>query len=722
MTVDGGRTTEGGGRKAKSPASVVRLPSSVSFGRELTSDFTSASRREWLVTNGLGGWASGTVSGANTRRYHGLFVPALQPPLGRTVLVSKLNDWATLDGQVFPLSSNEYGDGAIDPHGYRHIETFRLDGLIPTWTFALAEALLEKRVWMPHGQNMVFVTYTLRRMHPERSEAQSKGRSLTLEIWPMVTRRDAHVETHGGGWQPEVVSIEGGALVKIGDLEFRLLANRGAFIPVREWHWNIKHRVETERGLPDREDQFAAGKFTAELGPDETFVFVAGLEHPELVEGSKQQSKGPVSLDWETSLAAEHARPQALIAQAKVRSKPDWIQQLVLAADQFIVRPSTAASTSSASAQDARGQTVIAGYHWFGDWGRDTMIALPGLTLATKRFDVAANLLRTFARYVSDGLLPNRFPDVGETPEYNTVDATLWYFHAIDRYLEASADRALVRELFPVLEEIVDWHLRGTRYQIHVDLNDGLLYAGEPGVQLTWMDAKVGEWVVTPRIGKPVEINALWINALRVMDKLRRKLRQRAKQPYTALATQAQKSFEKFWYAEGGYLYDVIEGPEGNDTSLRPNQLFAISLPYGPLAGEESRMRAQSIVDICAEHLLTSHGLRSLSPRHPAYVGHYGGDQRERDAAYHQGTVWAWLIGAFVEAHWRVYQDAEAARSFLAPFEHHLSDFGLGSIAEIFDGDAPFTPRGCMAQAWSVAEVLRTAPEFTTKARSHEGH
>jgi len=690
--MDGGkkrrRKMDDGRRRANAQASVLGPPSSVvSFGLNLTSDFSSASRREWLVTNGLGGWASGTVSGANTRRYHGLFVPALQPPLGRTVLVSKLNEWATLDGQLFPLSSNEYGDGAINPHGYRHLETFRLDGLIPTWTFVLAEALLEKRVWMPHEQNVVFVTYTLRRAL----------RPLSLEILPMVTRRDAHAETHGGGWQPEVAAIEGGAVVKIGDLEFRLIANRGTFTPMREWHWNIKHRLETERGLPDREDQFAAGKFTADLAPGETFVFVASSEHPErTLSLSKWQSKGPASLDWETSLAAERDRAQALITQAEAESEPEWIQQLVLAADQFIVRR-------------GEGQTVIAGYHWFGDWGRDTMIALPGLTLATRRFDVAADLLRTFARYVSDGLLPNRFPDVGETPEYNTVDATLWYFHALDRYLEASGDRTLARELFPVLEMIVDWHLRGTRYQIHVDSNDGLLYVGEPGVQLTWMDAKVGEWVVTPRMGKPVEINALWINALRVMDKLRRKLKRAAKQPYAELAARAEKSFEKFWYAEGGYLYDVIEGPEGNDASLRPNQLFAISLPYGPLAGKESRMRAQAqqIVDVCAEQLLTSHGLRSLSFKHPAYVGHYGGDQRQRDAAYHQGTVWAWLIGAFVEAHSRVYGDAEAARSCLAPFEHHLSDFGLGSIAEIFDGDAPFTPRGCVAQAWSVAEVLR---------------
>jgi len=649
----------------------------IHFGREVTGSFDSAARREWLVTNGLGGWASGTVSGANTRRYHGVFVPALKPPLGRTMLVSKFNEHATLGNQSFALSSNEYADGTVDPHGYRHIESFHFDGLVPSWSFALDEALLEKRIWMSYGRNTTLVTYTLRRAaHP-----------LQLEVQVMVTYRDAHVETSGVGWQPlvEPLALRRGVRVRAGGEEFYLRANAGTFTPQREWHWRIKHRVETRRGLPDLEDQFAAGAFTAELAPGETFVIEASLEEH-------------TNLDWERALADEHARSLSLIEQAGLKDEPEWIQQLALAADQFIVHRGQG---------EEAGQTVMAGYHWFSDWGRDTMIALPGLTLTTRRYDSAAAILRTFARYVSQGMLPNRFPDAGEQPDYNTVDATLWYFHALDRYVEASGDEGLARELFPVLEDIMSWHVRGTRYRIRVDPGDGLLYAGEQGVQLTWMDVKIGDWVVTPRIGKPVEINALWINALCVMERLCARLNVAGAQLYAARAKQATESFEKFWYAEGGYLYDVIGGPDGDDPVLRPNQLMAISLPYGPLASEVHRLRARSIVDVCAAHLLTSHGLRSLAPEHPAYVGVYGGDQKTRDAAYHQGTIWAWLIGPFVEAHYRVYRDWEMARSFLAPFEHHLADDGLGTIAEIFEGDAPFAPRGCIAQAWSVAEVLR---------------
>ncbi len=649
----------------------------IQFGREITGNFDLAARREWLVTNGRGGWASGTVSGANTRRYHGLFVPALKPPLARTVLVNKFNEKAILHGQTFPLSANEYSDGTLDPHGYRLIESFRLESTVPTWTYAFGEAQLEKRIWMVNGQDMTFVTYTLRRAF----------QPVSLEVTAMVTGRDAHTETKGYDWQPHVAPIEGGALIHTEPAEFWVLANRGAFAPLRDWHWNLKHRAETERGLPDTEDYYAAGAFTAELQPGETLAVVMSLhESP--------------SLDWDTALAAEHARTRHLIAQAQAESEPEWIQQLVLAADQFIV-------------QRGDGQTIIAGYHWFSDWGRDTMIALPGLALSTRRYTEAAAILRTFARYVSEGMLPNRFPDGDEQPEYNTVDATLWYFHALDRYLAATNDEALARELLPVLQDILGWHVRGTRYQIHVDA-DGLLYAGQAGVQLTWMDAKIGDWVVTPRIGKPVEINALWINALKVMDALCHRLNVNPLLPYAELAHQATASFEKFWYAEGGYLYDVIDTPAGNDSSLRPNQLIAVALPYGSFADDAYANRARSIVACCATHLLTSHGLRSLSPQHPAYSSTYGGDQKARDAVYHQGVVWGWLMGPFVDAYRRTYGDAaspersrRAARSFLLGFEHHLADDGLGSIAEIFEGDAPFAPRGCIAQAWSVSEVLR---------------
>jgi predicted glycogen debranching enzyme len=465
------------------------------------------------------------------------------------------------------------------------------------------------------------------------------------------------------------------------EIGLRLLGSTGEFVPVGAWHWNIFHRVEQQRGLPAHEDHFAAGRFLATLQPGETWIFVATLE-------------ADVDWDWDWVLSEEVARAHGLVEQAGLSGEPGWVQQLALAADQFLVRRGS-------------GQTVIAGYHWFGDWGRDTMIALPGLALATRRFDVAADVLRTFARYVSQGMLPNRFPDASQQPEYNTVDATLWYFHAIDRYLAASGDDVLARELLPILADIVDWHLRGTRYQIHVDRADGLLYAGGPGVQLTWMDAKIGDWVVTPRTGKPVEINGLWVNALRVMGRLCTRLAAPAVHDYGGLAAQASASFERFWFADGPYLYDVIDGPGGDDSSLRPNQLLAVALPYSPVSGD----RARAVVDACARHLLTSFGLRSLSPDDPGYVGRYGGDQKQRDAAYHQGAVWAWLIGPFVDAYLRAYGRTPSAlavaRSYLAPFEMQLGANGLGTLAEVFEADPPFAPRGCIAQAWSVAEVLR---------------
>jgi predicted glycogen debranching enzyme len=353
------------------------------------------------------------------------------------------------------------------------------------------------------------------------------------------------------------------------------------------------------------------------------------------------------------------------------------------------------------------GKTFIAGYHWFSDWGRDTMIALPGLCLTTRRYDVAKTILKTFAAFVAKGMLPNRFPDQGEPlrAEYNTVDATLWYVHAIDATAEATDDWTLARELYPVLKDIIAWHLQGTRYQIHVAA-DGLLYAGEPGVQLTWMDAKVDDWVVTPRIGKPVEINALWIHALRLAAKFAQKLGcAEDASVYLQHADQAAQSFrQRYWYAAGGDLYDVIDTPTGGpDPALRPNQLLALSLEPDLLTPAAAR----SVIDVCAKQLLTSYGMRSLAPAHEDYQGLFTGDRYARDGAYHQGTVWSWLIGPFVEAHYNVYHDRAAALSYLRPFEHHLTDLGLGSIGEVFCGDAPHLPRGCVAQAWSVAEVLR---------------
>jgi predicted glycogen debranching enzyme len=376
------------------------------------------------------------------------------------------------------------------------------------------------------------------------------------------------------------------------------------------------------------------------------------------------------------------------------------VRHLVLAADQFVARRPLA--------DEPEGMTVIAGYHWFGDWGRDTMIALPGLALATGRPELAVRVLRTFARFVDQGMLPNRFPDGGETPEYNTVDATLWWVEAIRATHAATGDGALLKDLFPALENVVDWHRRGTRYGIGADPVDGLVRAGEPGVQLTWMDARVGDWVVTPRMGKPVEINALWYNALRAMAAFARHLR-RPTAAWDEAADRVRASFARYWYERGGHCYDVLEGPAGDDPSLRPNQILAVSLPESALTPAQQR----SVVDACARHLLTSHGLRSLAPGDRAFRGGCTGDQVERDGAYHQGTAWGWLLGPFALAHARAHGDPAAARAFLEPMAHHLEDFGVGSIAEIFDGDAPFTPRGCIAQAWSVAETLRAWQALT---------
>jgi predicted glycogen debranching enzyme len=397
-------------------------------------------------------------------------------------------------------------------------------------------------------------------------------------------------------------------------------------------------------------------------------------------------------------------RADAVVVDAGVEREPAWIAQLARAADQFVVARPTR--------EEPGGKSVIAGYPWFGDWGRDTMIALPGLTVATGRPDVARPILTTFARYVDRGMLPNRFPDAGEAPEYNTVDATLWYVEAIRAYLAATDDDALLKDLFPVLEEIVRWHRQGTRYGIVEDPADGLLRAGEPGVQLTWMDARVGDWVVTPRIGKPVEVNALWYNALRALGGFARRLG-RAAEPWDRLAARVAASFDRFWNDAAGYCLDVLDGPAGADATLRPNQIFAVALPESPLPAARQR----AVVDACARHLLASFGLRSLDPRHPDYRGHYGGGPRERDGAYHQGPVWGWLLGPFVIAHLRVYGDAAAAQAFLRPVAHHLADYGVGTVAELFDGDPPHTPRGCIAQGWSVAETLRA---WLTIARAAE--
>ncbi|MBH8552070.1 amylo-alpha-1,6-glucosidase [Nostocaceae cyanobacterium CENA357] len=652
---------------------------SIEFGREICGNLDTAELREWLVTNGIGGYASGTVAGLLTRRYHGLLVAALQPPLGRTLLLAKLDETVLYDHRFYDLHTNRWADSTISPHGYQHIENFSLEGTIPVWRFAVADALLEKRIWMQHKANTTYIQYTLRRA----------TQPLKLTLKAIINYRDYHSDTQSNGWQMSVEQVEQGIRVTADAdaVPLYLLSDCGSASPSHNWYYGFDLAVERYRGLNDQEDHLHATTFEVTLNPGEAIALIASTH--------KQSD-----LNSEAALKHRQAFEQKLIRLANSNCPlntpdfPAWVNRLVLAADQFIVDRSVP--------EDPDGKTIIAGYHWFGDWGRDTMISLPGLTLATGRPEVARSILRTFARYVDQGMLPNRFPDAGETPEYNTVDATLWYFEAIRAYHKTTGDDDLLMELFPVLADIINWHCRGTRYNIHLDSTDGLLYAGETGVQLTWMDAKVGDWVVTPRIGKPIEVNALWYNALRTMAKFARYLN-KPHQEYEAIADRAQARFARFWNQETGYCYDVLDSPDGNDPSLRPNQIFAVSLPESPL----TLAQQTGVVDVCGRILLTSHGLRSLSFDHPQYQGKYGGSQYKRDGAYHQGTVWGWLLGAFVTAHLRVYKNPQQARKFLEPMANHLTTHGLGSLSEIFDGDAPMTPRGCIAQAWTVAEVLR---------------
>jgi predicted glycogen debranching enzyme len=655
-------------------------------------DLESALAREWLVTNGLGSFACGTVAQANTRRYHGLLVAALAPPAERTLMVAKLDATANYRECPYALACNEYADGTIAPQGFGFLCAFHLEDGIPVWTYALADARLEERIWMAHGRNTTYVSFTLRHATA----------ALDLSLLPLCTYRDYHAHTQGG-WELNVAAEARGCRISASASAhaYRLLIDRGRFLAGADWYWHFRHRVEAARGLDALEDLFRPGTFHARLAPNETVTWIATAE-----------SEAPTPA--QPALAEEMSRRQALVTNVNA-SAPTWIRELTLAADQFVVTRAAADST-------APGTSIIAGYPWFGDWGRDTMIALPGLTLATQRHAEAAAILRTFAAFASDGMLPNRLPERGEAPEYNTVDATLWYFHAVNAYLEASGDQELLRELFPVLLDSVEWHRRGTRFGIKVDPEDGLLRAGEPGVQLTWMDAKVGNRVVTPRIGKPVEVNALWHFALASMARWAQTLREQqlAKQFERAAAQVARNFARAFWCEARAYLYDVVEAEQGAldargrfvDASLRPNQIFAVSLGTKLLDAR----RARAVVDVCARELLTPVGLRTLAASDAQYVGVYQGGPDERAAAYHQGTVWAWLLGPFALAHHRVYQDASHALSLLAGLAPHLGEGCLGSIGEIFDGNAPHTPRGCFAQAWSVAQTLSAWHALTRRA------
>jgi predicted glycogen debranching enzyme len=666
----------------------VDLPCTQRLERDTLGDFSSLAAREWLVTNGLGGYASGTLAGACTRRYHGLLVAALSPPLGRTVMVAKLDLFAQYQGHRIALGSNEYEGGVVAPDGHRQLLSFHLEGQTPVWTWLIGDARLEQRVWMEHGQNTTYVSWHL---------LQARA-VVELAVHPLCTWRDYH--WHHRGRRDPALQLTGATLelrAFDGAAPLRIHAEDATAELAPDWYWNFHHRAEAERGLDSGEDLFRPAVFHFTLRPGETRA---------LVLTSERQLPAAAA----ASLERERLRQRGLLRDA-VRSAPvlatpagSRVLPLVLAADQFLV------ARHHADGRPA-GRTMIAGYPWFGDWGRDTMIALPGLALCTGRAREAADILRTFAAHVSEGMLPNRFPDDGEAPEYNTVDATLWYCVAVHATLQRTADDALRRELYPVLQDILAWHLRGTRYGIGADPADGLLRAGAPGVQLTWMDAKIGEWVVTPRTGKPVEINALWVNALHLVAEIAGDCGDMpAALRYRALAGTAAASFRrKFWNEAAQCLYDVIELPDGGvDASLRPNQLFALSLPVPLLDGP----RAHAVIDACLRELWTPVGLRSLAPSGAQYTGRYAGGPRERDAAYHQGTAWSWLLGPFALAHYRVHGDRSAAIGLLSGVLPHLREACIGQISEIFDGDAPFAAAGCFAQAWSVAETLRAWSEI----------
>jgi predicted glycogen debranching enzyme len=665
----------------------------IQFDQQICTNLATASEREWLETNGIGGFASSTITGLNTRRYHALLTAATKPPVGRMVLLSKLEETLIIDGQRYELSVNQYPN-AVHPQGYQYLKEFRLDPF-PTFVYHIRDIEITKTVFMLDGENSTVIQYAL----PQSGTLACSMRAgeCVLELRPLVAFRDYHATAHeNSSFNSQFISED--SLLRFQPYETMpalCLAHDAEEVETSGyWYKQFQYAVERERGLDYEEDLFQPVVLKFNLNKQSASV-IASTE-PRDIAGV------------ELMKAEEIARRTRLASAAPLDD--EFIVTLTEAADQFIV---------------ARGneKTVIAGYHWFCDWGRDTMIALPGLTLTTGRADVARSILLEFAQHTDRGMLPNRFPDEGEAPEYNTIDATLWFFEAVRALAEKTGNYEFVKyHLYATLSDILAWHMRGTRYGIKVD-EDGLLAGGEEGVQLTWMDAKVGDYVVTPRQGKAVEIQALWYNALRVLEDFAGRFGDEDGEYMCGeMAARAQKSFNaKFWNDEAGCLYDCINGDE-KDASIRPNQIFAVSLPYAILSDD----RAASVVEVVERELLTPYGLRSLSPRDARYRPQITGDSYSRDTAYHQGTVWGWLMGAFITAYVKVRDRSEesrrAAEQLFTGFREHLSEAGLGQISEIFDGDAPHTPRGCIAQAWSVAELLRAACEDVYDVRPKSAH
>jgi len=643
--------------------------------KTVLNNYDEAVQDEWLETNGLGGWAGSSIIGCNTRRYHGLLVAATVPPTERMNLVNKLDETIILSNQRFDLSTNDYGD-VISPQGYQYLSSFKKD-LFPEWIYEVNGIKLTKTIAMVHGENTTLIIY----------KVEKANEPFILELLPLISARGYHSLQHAYNnifWD---VQFENGIFKNqpfYGAPNIYLSVPGATYKHDPHWFYRFNYAVEKYRGLDFEEDLFNHGMFTLELKEGDSLGIIISTEDPQ-------------NRNVHILLEQENLRRKDLI---KGYEKNETLQQLILAADQFIVK------------RDEDLKTVIAGYHWFTDWSRDTMISLPGLCLSTARYEDAKKIIAAFAKNVSMGMLPNRFTDNNEPPEYNNVDGTLWYFVAIYKYLEHTNDTEFIlKEILPVLKNIIDWHFKGTRYNIHVD-EDGLLYAGEKGVQLTWMDAKIGDWVVTPRMGKPVEIQALWYNTLNIFSKLLEMNGQEEDARIVCIdANKAKKSFlQKFWFEEGHYLYDVIDEKENPDATLRPNQLFAISLPFALIEGEQ----AEAVLKIMEEQLYTPVGLKSLPKSDVHYVPVYGGDTYHRDSSYHEGTVWSWLLGPYIDALMKSESENKKAKAkkVIEDFKYHLNEGCIGSVSEIFDADEPHHPRGCVAQAWGVAEILRVIKDY----------
>ena len=638
-------------------------------------NFAGATQHEWLETNGLGGYASSSIIGANTRRYHGLLVAAVVPPAERMVLLSKLEETINIGNKKIELSANLYAENTIHPSGHHYLKSFTKD-FFPEWIYESDEFQLKKTVGMIHGENTVVLVY----------DVIKATTSFTLDLLPLIAARGYHSLQHEGHHIHWDVNFNNGVFSNQPDGKTNLYISVPGALYQHEPRWfnNFKYNLEKYRGLDYSEDLFNHGIFSVEMKEGDSLGIIISTDNPE---GKNAQ----------VLLSQERGRRKKLL-----EDQPDdeTLKQLILAADQFIVK------------RDENLKTVIAGYHWFTDWGRDTMISLPGLTLSTGRHEDAKKIIAAFAKSVSMGMLPNRFQDNGDSPEYNNVDGTLWYFIAVHKYLQATGNKKFVlTEILPVLNEIIQWHYKGTRYNIHVD-DDGLLFAGDAGQQLTWMDAKIGDWVVTPRMGKPVEIQALWYNALCIYSELLKLNKDEIKAAeYNDKAELTKDSFNKlFWNKPDNYLFDVIDDNNIADKTLRPNQLFAISLPFVLIEDE----KAKQVLRIVEDQLYAPVGLKSLPANDPHYIPVYGGDQWHRDSSYHQGTVWSWLLGPYIDAIIKVRgkEGKSQALKIIQDFKYHLNEGCIGSVSEIFDADEPHHPRGCIAQAWGVAELLRVIVEY----------